>query len=112
MLVEMHFLQSPVTGTRLSGSMNEVLNGFGLTPGQAYEYCRAMQEYIQSHSLDGALAAFQKIGMIEDTRIEKYLHAYRSLEKRRFLLGLFLLGVKTSRLESKVMEHVQTGLNT
>lgn len=110
MLVEMYFLQSSTAENSFSGEINEVLSELGITSEQAVEFSRAIREYLRLHALDGAILAFQKIGMVENNRVQKYLQAYHTLEKQRLLLDLLMLSVKTSSLEKKVIEYVLTGL--
>lgn len=108
MLVEMYYLQSAATSRTLAGGHNEVLNDLGITPEQTRAFYQGMQTYFDAHSLDAALSAYQQMGMIENSRLEKYMNVYRSMKKRKLTNALFMLSVKNSRLEQRTLQHVQS----
>lgn len=110
MLVEMYYLQSASVGEALAGQHNAVLSDLGITPEQTRRYQQALQEYFGNRSFDAALTAFQKIGMIQNTRIEKYRHAYRAMQKRAVMNTLFMLSIKNARLDARVMAHVRSNI--
>lgn len=110
LLVEMYYLQSETSGEPLSGEYNEVLSGLGITPEQTRVFHQALQEYFEARTFEAAFSAFQKIGLIEDSRLEKYLNAYYALQKRGVINTLLMLSIKNARLDSRVMEHVRSGL--
>ncbi len=110
MLVEMYFLQRAVASGELSGSHNEVIRDLGITAEQTGVYFQAMQAYFQSHSFDAAVSTFQKIGMIEKTRLEKYLHAYEAIKRNTLMTSIFLLSVKNARLEAYATRHVRDNM--
>jgi len=110
MLVEMYYLQSETTGEALSGKHNEVLSDIGITPEQTSVYQQALKEYFGSRSFDVALSTFQTIGMIQNSRIEKYRNAFRAMQKRKVMNTLFMLSIKNARLDSRVMEHVRSNM--
>ncbi len=111
MLVEMYFLKSGVAGEALSGKHNEVLTSFGISPEQTQVFQEALREYFENRSFEAAVSAFQKIGMIEDSRLEKYKNAFHAMQKRKVLTGLLMLSIKNARLESRGIEHVRAQLD-
>lgn len=48
--------------------------------------------------------------MIQNSRIEKYRNAFRAMQKRKVMNGLFMLSIKNARLDSRVMEHVRSNI--
>lgn len=110
MLVEMYYLQSVAVAEPLSGEHNEVLSDLGITPEQTSVYQQALQEYFENRSFDVALTTFQKIGMIQNSRIEKYKNAFRTMQKRKVMNTLLMLSIKNARLDAQVMEHVRSNL--
>ncbi|MBN1370356.1 MAG: hypothetical protein JW987_00225 [Anaerolineaceae bacterium] len=106
MLVEMFFLRRGVAGPALSGRHNELLADLGVAPEHSTAFATALQSYITAHSLDGAVSAFQQIGMIENSRVEKYRRAYESLRGKKLLLAILLWGVRNTRIEQRAVEHV------
>lgn len=110
MLVEMYYLQSAAAAGELAGGYNEVLNDLGITPEQTGVFSEAMRTYIAAHSFEAAVSAFQKIGMIENARLEKYMKIYQSMKKQKLLTAIFMIGVKNARLDQHVINHVQQSL--
>jgi len=110
MMVELYFLQRGGAQAPLSGENNEVLCELSISTEQNAVFHQALQEYFENRSFEAAVSAFQKIGMIENGRLETYLNAYRTMQKRKVLTGLIMLSIKNARLESKVIEHVRTSL--
>ncbi len=106
MLVEIFFLRQGVAGMALSGRHNELLEDLGVTLEHNTIFATALQSYIDSHSLDGAVSAFQQIGMIENSRVEKYQRAYESLRGKKLLLAILLWGVRNARIEQRAVEYV------
>jgi hypothetical protein len=110
MLVEMYYLQTGPVEMVLSGEHNVVLTDLGITSEQTVLFQQALQEYFRNRTFEAALSAFQKIGMIQNTRIEKYKNAYRKIQQRKVINNLFLLSVKNARLDAQVIEHVRSKL--
>ncbi len=110
MLVEMYYLRSGMVREPLSGDYNEVLADLGITAEQTRVFHQALQEYFEARSFEAALSAFQKIGIIENSRLEKYLSSYRMMQKRKVLSNLVMLSIKNARLDSRVMEHVRSNM--
>lgn len=107
MLVEMVSLQTGASGKPLSGDHNQVLADLGITPEQTRVYHRSLQSYFDARSLEAAWSTFQEIGMIENSRLEKYIDGYRAAQKRKWMNALLVLSIKSGRLEQKVIAHVR-----
>ena len=69
-----------------------------------------MQAYVARPTLETALAAYQRLGMVADSRVEKVIGAAQWLEKNPWLKALLLLGVKNSGLDRMAVEHVRAAL--
>ena len=110
MLVEMYFLQSSATDGILAGSHNAVLSDLGILPDQTDTFFQARQAYFRSRSFDVAVATFQKIGMIENGRLEKYLNAYEALKRSRLMKAVLLASVKNARLEEHAINYVLSSI--
>jgi hypothetical protein len=110
MLVEMYFLQNSVTDAAFTGSHNEVLDDLGITPDQTGTFSQAMQAYLRARSLDAAISAFKKIGMIENGRLEKYQSAYERVKRSKLMNAILVLSVKNARLEAHATNHVLSSL--
>ena len=111
MLVEMFYLQSSTTGGPLGRDHNEVFSGLGITPEQTSAFYRALREYFDFRTFDAAVSAFQKIGMIENARLEKYKAAYRTVQNQKVINSLFMLSIKNAGLDLLVMDHVRAGMS-
>ena len=106
-LVEMFYLQTEIVGVALSGEHNEVFSTLGITAEQTRVFHQALQDFFDQRSAEGAIAAFQKIGWIQNKRVEKYMGVYRSMKKQKLLNSLLMLGIKNARLDPRVISHVQ-----
>jgi hypothetical protein len=111
MLMEMYYLQSGPLEVVLPGEHNEVLSDLGITPEQTLLFQQALRQYFGKRSFEAALSAFQKIGMIQNTRIEKYKHAYHKMQQGKATNLLIILSIKNARLESRVIKHVRSKLD-
>lgn len=107
MLVEMYYLQSGTAGP-LSGDHNEVLADLGITSQQTSVFRQALQEYFDNRTSEAAIAAFQKIGWIQNARVEKYLNAYLTMQKRKVMNTLLMISIRNARLDSRAIEHVHS----
>jgi hypothetical protein len=111
MLIEFYYLQTPIPPAKMSGSSNEILLSLGITPQQTSLYFQGMQEYFQAHSLDAAISTYQKMFMIENHRLEKYMKAYQSMKRRKLVNGLFMLSVRNAGVDQHVIDFVGSRIN-
>ncbi len=109
-LVELYYLQSMTTPCILSGRHNEILTELGIQPEQTREYHRAAQEYINSKSPDQLVMFLRKLGMVDDTRVSKYLQAYNSLRKHPLMRALLMMSIRNAGLDQVVTSYVQRNL--
>ena len=107
MMVEVYYLQSRVARGPLSGEHNELFTNLGITQDQTSRFHKALQAYFDNRSYQGAIEAFKDIGMIHNSRIEKYKDAYAGMQKRKGLRTLLMLSIKSARLEMRTLEHVR-----
>lgn len=106
-LVELYYLKTAHLVGEISGAANEMLVGMGITSDQTRDFAAAARDYLSSPSFDTAFAAFRRMGLIEDARVERYLNAYQSLYKNPLLLNLLFLAVKNARLEGLAEQRLQ-----
>ena len=100
-LVELYYLRTAQIKGEISGAANEVLAGMGISSQHARDFADVARAYLESPSMDTAMSAFQRLGFAEDTRVEKYMAAFRSMQRNALLLNMLLLGVKNARLEQQ-----------
>jgi len=112
LLVEMEYLRHAVPGAGLSASHNEVLEELGVTPRQSNDFGAAMAAYVQSHTIDAAFASYERLGMIDNPRGERYWHAYRELARNGLLMALYWLGIRNSHLEEHTLAYILSQLHT
>jgi len=110
-LVELFFMQSTHMDWQIKEDHNEVMTDLGITPAQTETYLNAMKEYLPSPSFETALSCFQKIGYPMNSRSEKYLQAYQSIERNRLMKGLLFMGIKNAKLDRYVVNYVRAGLH-
>jgi hypothetical protein len=107
-LVEMFYLQTEIVGVALSGEHNDVFSNLGISAEQTHVFHQALQDYFDQRSAEGAIAAFQKIGWIQNNRVEKYMSVYLTMKKQKVLNSLLMLGIKNARLDARITAHVQS----
>jgi hypothetical protein len=82
-----------------------------------YPHLRSFLSGYQVHILTDQIdvsqavgAAFQKIGWIQNLRIEKYMNAYRAMQKHKVMNSLLMLSIKNAGLDARVIEHMRSSL--
>lgn len=110
MLIELFFAQSTRVDRKLGGSHNAVLSNLGVTPAHTETFVHAMDEYLAAPSFETALSAFQKIGYIENLRIEKYTKAFRAIVKNRIIKKLLFVGIKNAKVDRYAVNYVRSAL--
>ena len=81
MLVEFYYLLGKHPKGAISGGHNEILEGLGIRPEQTQVYVEAISEYLQQPSFEVGLAMGRRLGLLDDTRVQKYLNAALSIRK-------------------------------
>jgi hypothetical protein len=108
MLVELYYLQTAPLGQPLSGSQNEMLAELGVESTHIDNFVSAMREYIQSPSYETGFSTFQRIGMINSSRVEKYKGAAHQLQKNALFRNFLMLAVKNANLTQLAVAHVSS----
>jgi hypothetical protein len=106
-LVELNFLRAARIEQFLSGSQNEITDLLQIKPAQIEAFSSGMRDYLGNPSMDTAISTYQRLGMIDDMRIKKYMHAALTLNKNKLLLNTLLHGVKKSDLEQSSLKYVR-----
>ena len=111
MLVELYYLQTAHPGVQsMSGIQNEMLAELGIEPAHIDNFLSAMQEYIQSPCFETGYSTFQRIGMINNSRVEKYKSAARQLQKNALIRNFLMVGVKHADLTRLAVAHVGSSI--
>jgi len=98
-VIELYYHKVFPQGLSLAGKHNPILEDLGIRADLTASYKSALAEYLASPSFETAIASFAKFGIIEDTRIEKYINAYRRIESNPLLLWVLMTSVKNAQLE-------------
>ncbi len=109
-LTELYFLQSPPVKQPISGEYNEIIACLGVSREHAAAYACAMQEYIASPTFETAMRAFQKLGLVNDDRIDRYLGAARSINNNLVLQKFLVASVRNSGLERLALREIQAAM--
>ena len=109
-LVELHHQQTGAPLHEFCAGENEIAAGLGIEPSASQIFAQGMREYIAHPTLETALAAYQRLGMVADSRVEKVIGAAQWLERNPWLKALLLLGVKNSGIDRLAVEHVRAAL--
>jgi len=102
-IVELYYHQAAPQGLSLTGGHNAILQELGIGADHTQNYAAAIAEYLAAPSLPNAITAFTRLGIIEDTRIEKYVSAYRSIHNNRLLMWAMMTSARNARLEELVL---------
>ncbi len=103
--IELYYHRTQPQGIALAGSHNPVLDSLGITPQQSAEFASVLAGYLPAPSFQSAAAAFARLGLIEDTRVERYAAEYRRLQENPALLALLMWSVKRARLEDNLRQR-------
>lgn len=106
-IVELYYHQAAPQGLSLTGGHNAILQALGIGADHTQTYAAAMADYLAAPSFKTAFTAFSRLGLLEDTRVEKYMSAYRSIQNNRVLLWAMMTSVKNAQLEKRVVTMYQ-----
>ena len=98
-MIELYYHQDVPQGITLIGEHNAILETLGISAEQTQVYADALADYLAAPSFNTAASAFARLGVIDDTRIEKYVSAYHGIQKNRLLMGVMMASAKNARLE-------------
>lgn len=110
MLAELHFIRTR-NGSQIplsiTGAYNSILRDLGISTEMCAAMANGLRQYFANPAFDTAVNAFSRIGMVDNSRVERYIRAAESLQKNRLLTDLLLWGVKNARLEQAADETVK-----
>ena len=106
MLLELYQIETSQPLPPIMGGHNEILDELGITPEQSRLCSEVFYEYTCAPSLDTAFSAFQRLGLIQDGRIEKYMKAARSIQNRLMFKKLLFISIQNSQIEQKSLDFV------
>lgn len=109
-LVELNFLRAARVEQFLTGSQNEITDLLQIKPAKIEAFSSGMRDYLSNPSMDTAISTYQRLGMIDDMRINKYMQAAQNLNKHRLLLNILLRGVENSGLEESSLKYVRSSM--
>lgn len=98
-IIELYYHRADPQGIPLTGEHNAILEALGISAEQTQVYADALAGYLAAPSFTTAASAFARLGVIDDTRIEKYVSAYRGIQNNRLLMGMMMASAKNARLE-------------
>ncbi|RPJ41600.1 MAG: hypothetical protein EHM21_13245 [Chloroflexi bacterium] len=85
----------------ISGKHNAILAELGIRPEQTEDYAWALKEYLAVPTLENAVRLARRLGLVDDSRFEKYLGAAQSLQKNRLLLLPMMWSVRNGQFERR-----------
>ena len=86
MFVEFYYLLGKHPDGAISGGHNEILEGLGVQPEQTFVYVEAISEYLKQPSFEVGLAMGRRLGLLDDSRVQKYLNAALSIRRNSLAL--------------------------
>jgi hypothetical protein len=94
-------------GLALRGSHNPILDSLGIRPEQSADFASALAPYLRSPSFQNAMQTFTQLGIINDTRLEKYINAYQNLRRSPLTLFFLMASVHNARLQQVARKQWQ-----
>jgi len=98
-IVELYYQKTAPQGVTLNGSHNAILDELGVSAEQSEVYASALGDYLAAPSFETAMIVFPRLGVIEDSRVEKYVSAYRGIQNNRLLLWMMTSSAKNAGLK-------------
>lgn len=102
-LVELYYHKAVPEGLILTGRHNPILTELGIGAEHTQTYAAAMAPYLAAPSFKTAITAFTSLGVLEDTRVERYMNAYRGIQNNRMVLWIMMTSAKNARLEERMV---------
>ncbi len=103
-VIELYYHKVFPEGLVLSGEHNQILEDLGIQAGHTVLYAAADADYFACPSYETAAASFARLGIIDDTRIEKYMKAYQRIQGNPLLRWALMTSAKNARLEQKATD--------
>ncbi|HEY9076012.1 MAG TPA: zinc dependent phospholipase C family protein [Anaerolineaceae bacterium] len=69
-------------------------------------YFTASHAYLASPSIETGLRLFKSFGLLEDSRLEKYLKAYHALQENRLMQAILFWSVRNARIVPQACQSV------
>jgi len=102
-VIELYYQLRAPRGLELRGAHNPILESLGVQAGQSEAFVSALAVYLRQPSFQNAAKTFALLGIIEDTRLEKYLKAYRGLRRNPLRLAVLAGSAHNARLEQSAL---------
>jgi hypothetical protein len=94
----------------ISENYNAVLEGIGIGKEQAMKFSKEMNQYLTTPSVISLLSMYQKIGLANNGRIEKYQIAFQRFQKNWLRKNMILFGLHVGRINNEIASLVKSNL--
>jgi len=89
---------------------NVVLEDIGISEEQAIKFAKEMNQYLTSPSVISLLSMYQRIGLANNGRIEKYHIAFQRFQKNWLRKNMILLGLHVRKINNEIASLVKSNL--
>lgn len=109
-LLELFYLENVTLEKKVSGDHNAVLAELGIDKAVVETAAQAITRYLSSPSWVSSVSLAQELGMLGDSRIDKYLTAAEQFQTRRIWKKLLFLGLHRVKITDQVVAAVREKL--
>ncbi len=92
----------------ISEKYNVVLEHIGISEEQAIKFAKEMNLYLPSPSVISLLSMYQRIGLANNGRVEKYRTALQRFQKNWFRKNMILLGLHVRKINYEIASLVKS----
>lgn len=103
-------LRTKAPGKLISEKYNVVLENIGISEEQAIKFAKEMNLYLTSPSVISLLSMYQRIGLANNGRIEKYHITFQRFQKNWLRKNMILLGLHVRKINNEIASLVKSNL--
>lgn len=109
-LVELDAIRKPLAPQSFHGGANPILRDLGIASEVVEDFSQAMQAYLQAPTLQTAMDTFQRLNIVDGTRLAGYKATYDAIQKRPLLRAVILWGVRSAGLDVYIDRYIARAL--
>jgi hypothetical protein len=103
-------LRTKPPGKLIAEKYNVVLEDIGISEEQAVKFAKEMNLYLTSPSVISLFSMYQRIGLANNGRIEKYYIAFQRFQKNWLRKNIILLGLHVRKINCEIASLVKSNL--
>ena len=103
-------LRTRPTVTSISENYNNILEDIGIGKDQSIIFSKEINQYLSTPSVKSLLSMYQKVGLANNGRIEKYQIAFQRFQKNWLRKNLILFGLHIGKINKEIASSVMSNL--